>query len=59
MSQDLSTIQCSNVAVDVLVDYTRRLYPTNRTKRLDDAIDDRQKIMVLQEIIFGNSNPVV
>lgn len=55
MSWDLGTIQCSNLAVDVLVDYTKRLYPSNKTKRLDDTIDDKQKIMVLQEIIFGTS----
>lgn len=56
MGQDLSTIHCSNLAVDVLVEYTKRLYPSNKTKRLDDTIDDKQKIRILQEIIFGTSN---
>lgn len=57
MGQDLSTLQSSDVAVDVLVDYTKRLYPANKTKILDNTIDDRQKIMVLHEIIFGAANP--
>jgi ATP-dependent Lon protease len=57
VGQDLSTLQSSDLAVDVLVDYTRRLYPSSKTKKLDSTVDDRQKIMVLHEIIFGAANP--
>ncbi|MDF2519770.1 MAG: ATP-dependent protease, Lon family [Clostridia bacterium] len=57
MSQDLSTIQSNDLTVDVLVDYTRRLYPSYKTKRLEDTIDDRQRIMVLHDIIFGAAKP--
>ena len=53
MGQDRSTIQSSNLAVDVLIDYTKRLYPTDKTKKLDSIVDEKQNIRALHEIIFG------
>lgn len=56
MGQDRSSIYSSNLAIDVLIDYTRKLYPKDKTKRLDSIVDEKQKIQVLHEIIFGKNN---
>ncbi len=56
MGQDRSTIHSSNLAVDVLIDYTKRLYPIDKTKKLDSIVDEQQKLKVLQEIIFGKES---
>ncbi|OGO76822.1 MAG: ATP-dependent protease, Lon family [Clostridiales bacterium GWB2_37_7] len=56
MGQDRSSIHSSNLAVDVLIDYTKKLYPTEKTKRLDSIVDERQKIQELHNIIFGKNS---
>jgi ATP-dependent Lon protease len=56
VGQDRSIIQSSNLAVDVLIDYTKRLYPMDKTKKLDSVQDEQQKLRVLQEIIFGKES---
>jgi ATP-dependent Lon protease len=56
VDQDRSSIYSSNLAVDVLIDYTKRLYPAEKTKRLESMTDERQKIQGLHEIIFGKNS---
>jgi len=56
VGQDRSSIYSSNLAIDVLIDYTKRIYPTEKTKGLDSIVDERQKIQVLHEIIFGKNS---
>lgn len=48
-----SSIQSSDVEIDVLVDYTKKLYADNITKKLDCISDHREKICALHEIVFG------
>lgn len=56
MGHDHSSIHSSNLAIDVLIDYTKRLYPKEKTKKLDSIKDERQKIRILHEIIFGKES---
>ncbi|HYE09555.1 MAG TPA: hypothetical protein VEF53_05200 [Patescibacteria group bacterium] len=56
MSQDRSSIHSSNLAIDVIIDYTKRLYPKDKTLKLDSITDEKQKIKVLHEIIFGEKS---
>ncbi|MDF2839501.1 MAG: ATP-dependent protease, Lon family [Clostridia bacterium] len=56
MGQDRSSIYSSNQAVDVLIDYTKKLYPVEKTKGLDSIADETQKIHALHEIIFGRNS---
>ncbi|MDF2531059.1 MAG: ATP-dependent protease, Lon family [Clostridia bacterium] len=56
MSQDRSSIHSSNLAIDVIIDYTKKLYPKDKTLKLDSTADEKQKIKVLHEIIFGKNS---
>lgn len=56
MGQNRSSNHSSNLAVDVLIDYTKKLYPTEKTKSLDSLIDERQKVHMLHDIIFGKNS---
>jgi ATP-dependent Lon protease len=56
VGQNRSSIHSNNLAIDVLIDYTKRLYPKDKTKILDTIVDEKQKIQVLHEIIFGKNN---
>ncbi|MDF2890278.1 MAG: ATP-dependent protease, Lon family [Clostridia bacterium] len=56
MSQDRSSIHSSNLAIDVIIDYTKKLYPKDKTFKLDSTADEKQKIKVLHEIIFGKNS---
>lgn len=56
MSQDRSFIHSNNLTVDVLIDYTKKLYPKDITVSLDSIADEKQKIKVLHGIIFGKNN---
>jgi ATP-dependent Lon protease len=56
VGQDRSSIYSSNQAVDVLIDYTKKLYPVEKTKGLDSIADETQKIHALHEIIFGRNS---
>lgn len=47
---------CSNdVLIDVLVDFTKKLYSGDETKKLDSITDKREKVYILHEIISGNT----
>jgi ATP-dependent Lon protease len=56
VSQDRSSIHSSNLAIDVIIDYTKKLYPKDKTLKLDSTADEKQKIKVLHEIIFGKNS---
>jgi ATP-dependent Lon protease len=56
VSQDRSSIHSSNLAIDVIIDYTKKLYPKDKTFKLDSTADEKQKIKVLHEIIFGKNS---
>ncbi|MFZ5353943.1 MAG: Lon family ATP-dependent protease [Bacillota bacterium] len=47
------TIHSNDLTIDVLVDYTKRLYSAEKTKILDEIINNEDKICKLYEIIFG------
>ncbi|MGE5677514.1 MAG: Lon family ATP-dependent protease [Pseudomonadota bacterium] len=53
MGQSHGSIRSKDVSIDVLVDYTKKLYSSEKTKRLDTVTDDRQKVYILHEIISG------
>jgi ATP-dependent Lon protease len=42
--------------VDVLIDYTKKLYPKDITVALDSIADEKQKIKILYDIIFGKDS---
>ncbi len=50
-----SNIQSSDAELDVLVDYTKKLYEDKKTKKLDDIRDHKEKICALHEIVFGKT----
>lgn len=56
MGQDRSSIHSNNLTVDVLVDYTKKLYPKDKTVALDRVVDEKQKIKILHDIIFGKDS---
>lgn len=56
MGQDRSSIHSNNMEVDVLIDYTKKLYPKDITVALDSIADEKQKIKVLHDIIFGKDS---
>ncbi len=53
MDQFRSTIHSNDLSIDVLIDYTKRLYSGEKTKVLDNITDDIEKICILYKIIFG------
>jgi ATP-dependent Lon protease len=56
VSQDHSSIHSNNLTVDVLIDYTKKLYPKDKTVVLDSIADENQKIKMLHDIIFGKES---
>jgi ATP-dependent Lon protease len=56
VSQDHSSIHSNNLTVDVLIDYTKKLYPKDKTVVLDSIADENQKVKVLHDIIFGKES---
>ncbi len=48
-----SSIHSKDASIDVLVDFTKKLYSSEKTKRLDDVTDSRQKVYILHEIVSG------
>ncbi|HWR61725.1 MAG TPA: Lon family ATP-dependent protease [Clostridia bacterium] len=56
MGHKHSSIRSNDVSIDVLVDFTKRLYSSEKTKRLDSVTDNMQKVYLLHEIVSGNRN---
>ncbi len=44
MEQSRSNKRSSDLAIDVLVDYTRKLYSEEKVKKLEKTADDIEKI---------------
>lgn len=53
MDQIRSTIHSNEISLDVLIDYTKKLYSGDKTKILDSTTDEKEKIKILYKIIFG------
>ena len=53
MGHNHSNIRSKDVSIDVLVDFTKKLYSSDKTKKLDSATDNKQKVYILHEIISG------
>lgn len=53
MGLEHSSISSSDVEIDVLIDYTKKLYSDDMTKKLDSINGHKEKICALHEIVFG------
>jgi len=49
-----SSIRSNDVSIDVLVDFTKKLYSNEKTKKLDNITDNTQKVYLLHEIVSGS-----
>jgi len=48
-----SSIRSNDVSIDVLVDFTKKLYSSEKTKKLDSITDKKEKVYILHEIVSG------
>lgn len=55
MGHNHSSIRSNDVSIDVLVDFTKKLYSSEKTKKLDSVTDNKQKVYILHEIVSGNN----
>ncbi len=55
MGHNHSSIRSNDVSIDVLVDFTKKLYSSEKTKKLDSVTDNKQKVYILHEIVSGGS----
>lgn len=53
MSHNHSSIRSNDVSIDVLVDFTKKLYSNEKTKKLDSTTDNKEKVYILHEIVSG------
>lgn len=53
MGHNHSNIRSNDVSIDVLVDFTKKLYSREKTKMLDSVTDNKQKVYILHEIVSG------
>ncbi|MEA4846816.1 MAG: Lon family ATP-dependent protease [Clostridiaceae bacterium] len=53
MSHNHSSIRSTDVSIDVLVDFTKKLYSSDKTRILDSITDNKEKIYMLHEIVSG------
>ena len=53
MGHDLSNFRSKDISIDVLIDYTKKLYSSDKTKKLDSTTDKREKVYILHEIVSG------
>lgn len=53
MGHNHSSIRSKDVSIDVLVDFTKKLYSRDKTKKLDSITDNKQKVFLLHEIVSG------
>lgn len=53
MGHNLSNFRSKDVSIDVLVDYTKKLYSSDKTKKLDSTKDNKEKVYILHEIVSG------
>lgn len=55
MGHSCSNIYGKDVSIDVLVDFTKKLYSGDKTKKLDSITDDKERVYILYEIVSGNT----
>lgn len=53
MGHNLSNFRSKDVSIDVLIDYTKKLYSSEKTKKLDSTTDNKEKVYILHEIVSG------
>lgn len=53
MGHNHGSIRSKDVSIDVLVDYTKKLYSSDKTKKLDSITDKKEKVYILHEIVSG------
>ena len=53
MGHNHSSIRSKDVSIDVLVDFTKKLYSSDKTKKLDSITDHTEKVYILHEIVSG------
>jgi ATP-dependent Lon protease len=53
VSHSHSSIRSKDVSIDVLVDFTKKLYSSDKTRKLDNITDSKQKVVLLHEIVSG------
>lgn len=53
MSHNHSSICSKDVSIDVLVDFTKKLYSNDKTRKLDSVTDNKEKVIILHEIVSG------
>jgi ATP-dependent Lon protease len=53
VGQNHSNIRSKDVSIDVLVDFTKKLYSSDKTRRLDSITDNKEKVYILHEIVSG------
>ncbi|HYE81900.1 MAG TPA: Lon family ATP-dependent protease [Clostridia bacterium] len=53
MGLNHSSIRSNDVSIDVLVDFTKKLYSSDKTKKLDSTTDNKEKVYILHEIVSG------
>lgn len=54
MGLNHSNLRSKDVSIDVLVDYTKKLYSSDKTKKLDSVTNNKEKVCILREIVSGN-----
>lgn len=54
MGHSQSSLRSKDVSVDVLVDFTKKLYSKDKIKRLEAVTDSNEKVYILHEIVFGD-----
>lgn len=55
MSHNHSSIRSKDVSIDVLVDFTKKLYSNDKTRKLDSVTDTKEKVIILHEIVSGKT----
>jgi len=55
VSHNHSSIRSKDVSIDVLVDFTKKLYSSDKTRKLDNVTDNKEKVYILHEIVSGKT----
>ncbi len=45
MSHNHSSIRSKDVSIDVLVDFTKKLYSSDKTRKLDNVTDNKKRFI--------------
>ena len=58
MDFDRSKKPSSDLAIDVLIDFTKKLFSEEKIKKLNHTCDKTEKVKILHEIVFGEEKMV-